>query len=134
MLKGIGKINLKNKKLVLLIVMLVILAVVLGMTGTITKIIDNIRKAEKIQEMTYKIYKVDYNEADAVITFEDENGINTITYEDNILYCNGNTKVAIDYKLKDLTTYNFKVKYTNNEEKDLSTLIDLYKTKETPIL
>ena len=129
MLKGIGKINLKNKKLVLLIVMLVILAVVLGMTGTITKIIDNIRKAEKIQEMTYKIYKVDYNEADAVITFEDENGINTITYEDNILYCNGNTKVAIDYKLKDLTTYNFKVKYTNNEEKDFTIEFEIPRIK-----
>ncbi len=135
MLKKLERaIKKNNKKLV--IIVLAIFLILLLLIGITSKIIQTINKkrAENLQEITYSVYKVNENNAEALVTFYNADGIEKITYkdyendEDMIVNCYGKTKIAIDYKMQDLNRYEFKVVYKNNAEKTLAIDFEIPRT------
>lgn len=125
MLKMARNIIKQDKKKLVLIIILVVLVVLLFSVGTILTIRNVVvnKKAEEIEEITYKIMSIDRKTAQVVVIFNNENGIDTIVCKDdgnNELECNSKTKVALDYKMEDGKSYKYHIKYSNNEEKDLT--------------
>lgn len=131
MLKSkIEKFNKLNKKYkiivasstVIIAIILILLSVTIVMQ--INKTIMKSRRQE-IKEFSYKIYNLNeaFDEAETVITFENEKKISSVTYTNNenkeiTVNPKNKNKVAIDYKMKDFTTYNFKVTFEDSTSKE----------------
>lgn len=126
-LNELKKLNKKQKIKLAIIIIIVILIVIALLTVTVNqirKIIQNTKK-EEIKEISYKIYSLneDFDEAQTVIIIQNEKQIKQINYISNenkelSIYPKNKNKVAIDYKMKDLTTYNFKVIFEDSTSKD----------------
>lgn len=124
MLKKIRSLIKQDRKKLIMFIVLASFIVSLILTGTIVTIRNVIinRKPEELKELSYKIYTIDGFKCRTLVTFYNENGIDTILCQDdnnNELRCNGKKKVAMDLYLEDRHNYQFHVKYANNEEKDL---------------
>lgn len=127
MIKKLEKLNKKQSiklAFILIVSLIIIIALLTTATIQINRAIKQARKQE-IKEFSYKIYAVneDFDEVETVVTFENEKKIASVTYINNenkeiTVNPKNKTKVAIDYKMKDFTTYNFKVTFEDSTSKD----------------
>ena len=131
-----------NKKLFIIALLFVILFLTYWTTRTILYNIEK-REAEQLPEISYEIKNLteDKKSANVVVTFAKDIGLDTIklksaayksrpiAVDDNIVYAHGKMKVAVDYKMQDMTTYNFLVKYKNGQEKTLTLEFEINRRK-----
>ena len=113
-----------KKKKILIIVLILLCVLIILFTLQKTGVLKNIRdyfKKEEIKEFTYKTYMVSGNKGTALIVWQNEKGIKSITYEENEktmkVNFKGKTKAAIDYEMEDLKTYNFIAEFEDGEQK-----------------
>ena len=121
MKKLIYILKLHKKKILIGILAIAILIILLNSKVIINKI-STIFQKEELVEFEYKTYKVSGNIGTALITFRNENGISKIVYpreEENLfeIYPKGKKQFAIDYKMQDLSDYEFVLIDENGNEK-----------------
>lgn len=127
MIKKLQKLNKKQStKLAFIVIIFSIILIALVTTAVmqINKVIKK-SKMQEIREFSYKIYSLneDFDEAETVVTFQNEKEISSVTYINNenkeiTIYPKNKNKVAIDLKMQDFHRYNFKVSFedsTSNE-------------------
>lgn len=109
---------------ILIICLIIIIAVLTNVAKQINKKINKTKRQE-MKEFSYKIYSLneDFDEAETVVTFENEKKINSLTYTNNeekeiTIYPKNKNVIALDYKMKDFTTYTFKVIFEDYTSKD----------------
>ena len=126
MLEKIKKLSNKNKYKLILIIILVVfcLLVSIGIGRQIVKIINE-QKAIKTKEIMWQIYKIEGTKAEVLVTFENKEGIEKISYqnyesEEKVIDGHRKRKIAIDYKMEDRNSYKFKVEYPDGTEKEFT--------------
>ena len=131
-----------NKKLFLIALLIIFILLATGATRLVIYNIEK-RQAEELPDISYEIKKLNEatKEGEVVVTFASEIGIDTIKQKsaffknnpieisDNVIHANGKMKVAVDYKMKDRSTYNYLVKYKNGQEKTLTIEFEINRRK-----
>ena len=111
------KINLKNKKIILIIVILVLVATITAAI-TIPQIVTKIQ-AQKNTLLSYEIIKeVSEGDYKIVITVKSDDGLEYIKLPDGdtLKIMDQRTKVGIDYEIMEDTKYDFVIKQVGKDE------------------
>ena len=123
MLKNIKQLFKKNK-IILILVIILLLGIIIFIPNGLLNTVRNVIQKEEIYSFNYELLKYDINtnEYSILITVTNPEGIEKIEYADNenILKCNGQKRVSIDYVTKDMTNYNFKITLSTGEVKNES--------------
>ena len=123
-MKAISEKILKHKKIVIIIAVTILLAIVLTSVTVITTRNKENNKQEGIVEFEWEVYDVSGKTAYIEAIFRNEDGIKKLTYpEDETtketfeVYPNGKGQIAIDLKLQDRVSYDFKLETATGEKK-----------------
>ena len=111
------KINLKNKKIILIIVILVLVATITAAI-TIPQIVTKIQ-AQKNTLLSYEVIKeVSEGDYKIVITVKSDEGLEYIKLPDGdtLKIMDQRTKVGIDYEIMEDTKYDFVIKQVGKDE------------------
>ena len=126
MKKIIHKI-LKHKKITIIVAVIVLLVVLLTSTTVIINKTRENKEKQEIQEFEWEIYDVSGKTVYIEAIFRNEDGIKKVTYpEDETtketfeVYPNGKGQIAIDLKLQDRVSYDFKLETETGETKILT--------------
>ena len=121
-IKEIIQLNIKHKKLLLIIAFfLVAIFAIYGTTRIIKYNIDK-NEAQDLPEISYESKKVNKDQtSEVIVTFANANGIDRIEdFTGNVIYAHGRMKIAVDYYLKDRTAYNFTVRDKQGRVKQIT--------------
>ncbi len=122
------KINLKNKKIILIIAILVLVATITAAI-TIPQIVTKIQ-AQKNTLLSYEIIKeVSEGDYKIVITVKSDDGLEYIKLPDGdtLKIMDQRTKVGIDYEIMEDTKYDFVIKQVGKDEVTESILKEVQK-------
>ena len=111
------KINLKNKKIILIIAILVLVATITAAI-TISQIVTKIQ-AQKNTLLSYEVIKeVSEGDYKIVITVKSDDGLEYIKLPDGdtLKIMDQRTKVGIDYEIMEDTKYDFVIKQVGKDE------------------
>ena len=115
--KIVKKINLKNKKIILIIAILVLVATITAAI-TIPQIVTKIQ-AQKNTLLSYEVIKeVSEGDYKIVITVKSDDGLEYIKLPDGdtLKIMDQRTKVGIDYEIMEDTKYDFVIKQVGKDE------------------
>ena len=112
------KLN-KKLSLIALIGFIIILSSSFGIKGIIDYNNEK-RKAQNLEEISFRVVQRNDKQCKVVVTFANENGIKSITdFNGNTINANGKMIVAIDYELIDKNPYDFNVVYKDGTSKNI---------------